>query len=183
LPVYHVGVDQLAQGASLGNARIWLESKADEGMLNCWSIEAGQQVMGGTAITYLAPASEVSPVGWPATEATGQRHSELLRTFPSTHGRLHLHPAYQQHDLTLYWHCVADPRNFNTVPASSASGRTARRWPTTVCVSHRGTRRASSGRPSMAPSGSSSKASISRFSRRGYALYSFRQARGCDGRV
>ncbi len=97
--VYHLPDDQLGQASSLGNSRVWAETKGTGGMLNLYSIEAGVRMVGGMSVTYLLPFSDLSV--YDHHERAGGDHRSLNRATPSSVGAVHLHPAYQQRELVV----------------------------------------------------------------------------------
>lgn len=97
--VYHLPDDQLGQGSSFGNSRIWAETKGNGDMLNLYSIEAGNRLIGGMSITYLLPFNDLSVYG--QHELAKGENKTLNRAMPSAVGAIHLHPAYQQRELVV----------------------------------------------------------------------------------
>jgi len=101
LYVYHLSDDQLGQGSSLGNARVWAETKGFGEMLSLFSIETGTKIMGGMSLTYLLPFSHLSTYDKPVSGYSESVHDSFARAMPSAIGAIHLHPAYQQHEFII----------------------------------------------------------------------------------
>lgn len=99
--VYHVADNELGQGSSLGNARVWAETKGNNDMLNFFSTEVGTQVFGGFSVTYLLPFTELSTYGRNLPDHEPLQKRRYSRPMAGQPGSIHLHPAFQQRSFVL----------------------------------------------------------------------------------
>lgn len=90
--VYHLADDQLGHGASLGNAQAWVQTKGRGEMVNFFSLETATRVMGGLAVNYLMPFSNLTVAGVAPEGQVGQTH-HYAPARPTVPGTVHLHPA------------------------------------------------------------------------------------------
>lgn len=99
--VYHLPDNQLGQGSSFGNAKVWAATKGNGDMLSFFSIDAGLRVMGGMSATYLLPFSDLSAYRSSETKVELSGLDQYARALPSSTGAIHLHPAYQQREFVV----------------------------------------------------------------------------------
>src|SRR5215469_12077332 len=106
LPRYTLPDTGLEMGASLGNAKCWVNTKGNGTIEHLFSTDLGQIVMGPMTIRYSSIGSELArgrtdfsttgacpPCDLPSAENT----DAFVQLQPETPGTFEIHPAYQRH--------------------------------------------------------------------------------------
>src|ERR1051326_7180158 len=110
LPRYTLPDTGLEMGASLGNAKCWVNTKGNGTIEHLFSTELGRIVMGPMTIRYSSIGSELArgsaephaAAACPPCELlSAERPDAFVQLQPETAGTFEVHPAYQRHQFTL----------------------------------------------------------------------------------
>ena len=99
--VYHVPAGSLGQGASFGNDACWAQTRGGGTLQSLFSVRAGIQIMGGMALSYLLPFTDLATAAAASHACDTAGASSFARVPTTSEGMVHLHPAYQQREATI----------------------------------------------------------------------------------
>src|ERR1700674_2003 len=98
LPQYTISETELAGGASLGNASVWVNTKGNGAIERVFCLALGETLRGDISLRYASTGNTLNP---PPSRAHDTSDTPFVGLRHDTPGKFDIHPAYQRRRYSL----------------------------------------------------------------------------------